>query len=108
LLLLVVVYVFDFLLLLSKHFFLGLPHARSGTLASRMWQIQDSNGMIECVRGAGYVFCLKNNNDFDQPFVFNSNFCRVVGFYPVIKPGSHFQYVSCCPMSENGRMGGID
>jgi uncharacterized protein affecting Mg2+/Co2+ transport len=52
------VYVFDFFFHFIKTlFFLGLPHARSGTLASRMWQIQDSNGMIECVRGAGYVFC---------------------------------------------------
>ncbi len=44
-------------------------------LKSRHWQITDSRGMTENVRGAG-----------------------VVGQTPVIKPGEKFSYTSGCPL----------
>ncbi len=53
-------------------------------LKSRHWQITDSRGMTETVRGAG-----------------------VVGQTPVIRPGERFSYTSGCPLvTPSGMMVG--
>ena len=54
-------------------------------LLSRRWTIQDANGRIEEVKGAG-----------------------VVGKQPVLRPGEAFEYTSACPLpTPYGTMHGV-
>jgi len=53
-------------------------------LTNRHWIITDGNGKMEHVQGPG-----------------------VIGKYPDMYPGAHFEYASCCPMTTpNGNMKG--
>jgi len=58
--------------------------ARTSQLKARYWAITDGNGRIQEVRGPG-----------------------VIGLYPVMEPGAHFVYESCCPLpTASGSMRG--
>lgn len=63
---------------------IGNEGSEAAQLHTRHWIITDANGKVEEVRGAG-----------------------VVGKYPVLKPGEHFEYTSGCVLeTPRGSMHG--